>query len=54
MTAAEYAQWKQDQEDFAAAQEAAAQQAAQALEARKVPLRRLGLSEDEIAIVLGL
>jgi hypothetical protein len=54
MTEAEYAQWQQDQSDFAAAQEAAAQQAAEALEARKTPLRRLGLTEEEINTVLGL
>lgn len=47
-----------DYEAFSAQMEAdqtAANQAAfDALEARKAPLRRLGLTEDEINIVLGL
>lgn len=39
--------------DVAERERIAADQAA-ALEARKAPLRRLGLTEDEINIVLGL
>ena len=36
-----------------ATMQAAAQEQAAALETRKAPLRRLGLTDDEIAVVLG-
>lgn len=54
MTDAELAQHEADQIAWAEAeaQQAAAQAAA--LEARKAPLRKLGLTDDEINIVLGL
>ena len=41
-------------EDAIARREADEAAAAAALEARKAPLRRLGLTEDEINTVLGL
>ena len=50
MTPEEIAAWKQIQSDRLAAE---TERAAQ-IEARKAPLRRLGLTEDEINIVLGL
>jgi len=54
MTTSEAAAHEQFLANAAAADEAAAIEAAAALEARKAPLRRLGLTEDEINTVLGL
>lgn len=53
MTADEATQYEQSLAEFEAAKAAADEQAAAALEARKAPLRRLGLTEDEINTVLG-
>ena len=50
MTPDEMAAWEQIQSDRLAAE---AEKAAQ-IEARKAPLRRLGLTEDEINTVLGV
>ena len=49
-TADELAQLEQARQEEIALQEAKAH----AVEARKEPLRKLGLTEDEISVVLGL
>jgi hypothetical protein len=54
MTAAEQAAYEQTAAQMLAAAEQEEAEAAAALEARKAPLRRLGLTEDEINTVLGL
>jgi len=54
MTAAEQAAYEQTAAQMLAAAEQEQAEAAAALEARKAPLRRLGLTEDEINTVLGL
>ena len=54
MTATEAAAHEQFLANALAADEASARDAAAALEARKAPLRRLGLTEDEINTVLGI
>lgn len=54
MTAEEVAAYEQTAAQLQTEAEAEAAQAIAALEARKAPLRRLGLTEDEINTVLGL
>lgn len=54
MTEAEVAAWESAAADTIADQTARQTETAAALEARKEPLRRLGLTEDEINTVLGL
>ena len=54
MTAEEAAAYEQTAAQMQTEAEAAAAEQAAALEARKEPLRRLGLTEDEIDVVLGL
>jgi hypothetical protein len=54
MTADELATYQANAALIEADQQTAAQAEADALEARKAPLRRLGLTEDEINTVLGL
>ena len=54
MTVEEQAEHEARLQVLAADLAAAEQAAAEALEARKAPLRRLGLTEDEINTVLGL
>lgn len=54
MTPEEVAAYQEAAARMIAEQEIAEQEAAAALEARKEPLRRLGLSEEEINTVLGL
>lgn len=54
MTADEIAEYEANAAKAVAEQAAAEQAAADALEARKAPLRRVGLTEDEINTVLGL
>lgn len=54
MTDVEAAQYQTDQIALAQAQAQQAAEQAAALEARKAPLRKLGLTEDEINTVLGL
>lgn len=50
MTESEFVEYQKVQADF----DAQAEAQFNALEARKAPLRRLGLTEDEINTVLGL
>jgi hypothetical protein len=54
MTAAEQAAYEQTAAQMLAAAEQEQAAAAAALEARKAPLRRLGLTDEEIDTVLGL
>lgn len=54
MTEQEIADYQIMNAQIAADQAAATQAELDALEARKAPLRRLGLTEDEINTVLGL
>lgn len=54
MTDEEVAQHDETLAAIAAEKAEREQAAAEALEARKAPLRRLGLTEDEINTVLGL
>lgn len=54
MTPEEAAAYEKAAARMIAEQELAEQEAAAALEARKEPLRRLGLTDDEINRVLGL
>ena len=53
MTAEEIATYEANMALIEADQKANAEAEAAALEARKAPLRRLGLTEDEIDTVLG-
>lgn len=53
MTEAEIAAHQQSIADALAEQTQREQIATEALDARKAPLRRLGLTDDEINIVLG-
>jgi hypothetical protein len=54
MTADEIAGYEQAAAQIAADRERAEAETTAALETRKAPLRRLGLTEDEINVVLGL
>jgi hypothetical protein len=54
MTAEEVAAYEERAATTNAEQAALEQQIADALEARKAPLRRLGLTDEEIDLVLGL
>lgn len=54
MTDEEYEQWVKDCDALTEQLAAIETQNAAQLEARKAPLRRLGLTEDEINTVLGL
>ena len=54
MTDAEKAAYEKAAAEINADRERVAEEQAAALEARKAPLRRLGLTDDEINIVLGV
>lgn len=54
MTAAEQTEYEQTVAAAITDMEQTAAEDAVAFEARKAPLRRLGLTEDEIDVVLGL
>ena len=54
MTDAEKAAYEKAAAEINADRERVAEEQAAALKARKAPLRRLGLTDDEINIVLGV